>query len=340
MKIHSALQHNFDGLSSQKAFGTHILGKSGEHGHFKGKSALIKENNSKDINRPTESVNFSGSAVLNGTNEARDKETEKKSDFKKKVAIIAGTSAALIAGTTALVLNLKKAGGGNLAKGIALNQKFYNAAEFSEKNEAYVKNAIALGLAGILKPICVLAMPGADEKDKQFTATKNALSAFIGFGLSCAILGPVNRGVDKFMKNPQNYLPEGHKLVHEFQEAMNKPYAIDISKKPKYSLLDRLKDKLQGKEPPKFIDYYESFKITYKNALGLITAPLKAYLTIKAMPFILKVVFGEDRKKKKENQEQPMFMQVLNQPNMIAKGTNDENLKKTFAMFSVGGGAQ
>ena len=97
---------------------------------------------------------------------------------------------------------------------------------------------------------------------------------------------------------------------------------------------------MQGKEPPKFIDYYESFKITYKNALGLITAPLKAYLTIKAMPFILKVVFGEDRKKKKENQEQPMFMQVLNQPNMIAKGTNDENLKKTFAMFSVGGGAQ
>ena len=42
-------------------------------------------------------------------------------------------------------------------------------------------------------------------------------------------------------------------------------------------------------------------------------------------------------KKKKDNTEQPMFMQVLNQPNMIAKGANDENIKKTFAAFSVGG---
>ncbi len=338
MKIYSALQHNYDGLSSQrKALGAHTLDKGSEPGHFKRKSALINENNSKDINRPTESVSFGGSAVLNGTSEAQGKEAEKKSNFKKKVAIVAGTSAALIAGTTALVLNLKKAGGGNLAKGIALNQKFYNAASYSEKNEAFVKNAIALGLAGILKPICVLAMPGADEKDKQFTATKNMLSAFIGFGLTSAILGPINYGVERFMKNPQNYLPEGHKIIENFKNAMAKEYVVDISKKPKFTLVDRW---IKRKEPPQYCDYYDAFKVTYKNAPGLITAPLKAYLTIKSMPFILKVVFGEDRKKKKEAQEQPMFMQVLNQPNMIAKGLNDDNLKKTFAMFSVGGGAQ
>ena len=93
---------------------------------------------------------------------------------------------------------------------------------------------------------------------------------------------------------------------------------------------------IRRKPAPDFCDHYEAFKIMYKNALGLITAPLKAYLTIKAMPFILKVLFGKD-KKGKENQEQPLFMQVLNQPNMIAKGANDENIKKTFAMFSVGG---
>jgi len=333
MKIYSALQHNYDGLSSQKrVYDTHLLDKGSLDGHYKSAGAHKKENNSKDINRPTESVSFGGSAVSNGNT----KEAEKKKNFKKKIALIGGVSAALIAGVAVLVSNLRKAGGGNLAKGIALNQKFYNAAEFSEKNEAYVKNILALGLAGLLKPICVLAMPGADEKDKQFTATKNALSAFIGFALTSAILSPVSKGVDKFMKNPQNYLPQGHKLIQEFQEATNKPYVVAISKKPKFSLLDRLK----GKEPPEYINTYDSFKIVYKNALGLITAPLKAYLTIKAMPFILKLVFGEDKKKSKENKEQPLFMQVLNQPNMIAKGENDENLKKTFAMFSVQGGAQ
>ena len=335
MKIHSALQHNYDGLSSQKrVYDTHSLDKGSIKGHYKSAGAhILKENKSTDITRPTESVNFSGSAVLNGSAAETDKKAEKKKNLLKTIGLIAGTVAALAAGTTALVFKLKKAGGGNLAKGIALNQKFYNAAAFSEKNEAFVKNAIALGLAGILKPICVLAMPGADEKDKQFTATKNMLSAFIGFGLTSAILGPINYGVDRFMKNPAKYLPEGHKLIQEFQNAMAKPYTIDISKKPKYTLVDRW---IRRKPAPDFCDHYEAFKIMYKNALGLITAPLKAYLTIKAMPFILKVLFGKD-KKGKENQEQPLFMQVLNQPNMIAKGANDENIKKTFAMFSVGG---
>ena len=332
MKIQSALQHNYDGLSSQKrVYDTHSLDKGSLKGPCKSAGAHIqKENINTDITRPTESVNFSGSAVLN----EEDKKAEKKKTMLKTIGLIAGTTAALAAGTTALVLNLKKAGGGNLAKGIALNQKFYNAAAYSEKHEAFVKNAIALGLAGVIKPICVIAMPGADEKDKQFTATKNALSAFIGFGLTSAILGPVNYGVERFMKNPQRYLPEGHKIVKEFQNAINKDYVIDIAKKPKFSLIDRF---IRRKEPPEYCDYYDSFKIVYKNALGLITAPLKAYLTIKAMPFILKVVFGKDKKKKDDITQQPMFMQVLNQPNMVAKGANDENIKKTFSMFSVGG---
>lgn len=332
MKVHLSLQNNFSGLSSQnRVFGIHLLDESNVVKRSKSNDVYIKEDNSKNINRPTESVSFGGSAVLSES----EKEAEKKNTFKKKVALGIGVSAALIAGTTALVMHLKKAGGGNLAKGLALSQKLYDAAAFSEEHEAFVKNAIALGLAGILKPICVLAMPGADEKDKQFTATKNCLSAFIGFGLTSAILGPINYGVDRFMKNPEIYLPKGHKLIDIFQNAKNKPYTIDISKKPKFTLLDRLK----GKTPPQYSDYADAFKIVYKNGLGIITAPLKAYLTIKSMPFILKVVFGEDRKKKKEPQEQPMYMQVLNQPNMLPESENDKNIKKTFAMFSVGGAA-
>lgn len=331
MKIHSALQHNYDGLSSKKrVYDTRLLDKNNTQKHYKSTDAhILKENKNTDIARPTESVNFGGSAVLY----KNTKEAEKKKNFKKKVMLGAGAATTLVASTAALVLSLKKAGDGNLAKGIALSQRFYNAAAFSEEHEAFVKNAIALGLAGILKPICVLAMPGADEKDKQFTATKNMLSAFIGFGLTSAILSPVSYGVDRFMKNPSKYLPACHKITTEFQEALKKPYTIDISKKPKYTLVDRW---IRRKPAPDYCDYYNSFKIVYKNALGLITAPLKAYLTIKAMPFILKAVFGDSRKKK-DSTEQPMFMQVLNQPNMIAAGANDENIKKTFAMFSVGG---
>ena len=330
MKIYSALQQNYDGLSSKKrVFNTHSLDKGDVQERYKSTGAHIKkENISTDINRPTESISFSGSAVLNSD----DKKAEEKKNLKKTLALIGLVTAALAGGTAFLVSHLKKGGDGNLAKGIALNQNFYNAAGFSEKNEMLVKNILALGLAGMLKPICVLAMPGADEKDKQFTATKNALSAFIGFALSCAISNPINSGVEKFMKNPANYLPKDNWLVQEFEKHLAKSFSIDITKKPKFTLLDRLK----GKEPPEYSDTYEAFKIVYKNGLGLIVAPLKAFLTIKSMPFILKVLFRED-KKKKDNTEQPMFMQVLNQPNMIAKGANDENIKKTFAAFSVGG---
>ena len=73
--------------------------------------------------------------------------------------------------------------------------------------------------------MCVLAMPGAEEEDKQFTATKNALSAFIGYLLSYAVLDPISSGVNKFLDNPGKYIKDKNNwLLKTFEEDAKKTF--------------------------------------------------------------------------------------------------------------------
>ena len=78
MKIHSALQQNYDGLSSKKrVFNTHSLDKGDVQERYKSTGAHIKkENISTDINRPTESISFSGSAGLNTDESGQTEQVE------------------------------------------------------------------------------------------------------------------------------------------------------------------------------------------------------------------------------------------------------------------------
>lgn len=266
------------------------------HGHV-----YKKENKDINIQRPTESISFSGSAVSGGDK----KETSEKSLLKKALPFVFG-AVALTAGALLIAGGKKEAiakqagkANSNWAAKLASSEKFNAILDFAERNESKVAAVMSLGLAGILKPIVVLAMPGAKREDKEVTATKNALSAGIGYGLSCAILDPISSGVNKFIKNPEKYLPKNNKLVKEL--AKNKAEDFVILTKE------------EMKKLPYKSNTLNAFKSTYKKGLGLIVAPLKAALTIAIMPYVLKVLFGDKAKKHDENKI-PLYLEPLNNP--------------------------
>ena len=52
-------------------------------------------------------------------------------------------------------------------------EAFNKTVEFVYDNEVAYNAIYALLVAGVLKPMCVLNMPGSEDKDKQMVATKN-----------------------------------------------------------------------------------------------------------------------------------------------------------------------
>lgn len=78
---------------------------------------------------------------------------------------------------------------------VSMSQKFVKSkwinafTKFVNDNEAAYNAVFALVIAGILKPLVVVNMPGSEEKDKQLIATKNFLQAFIGAFMGYTIGG-------------------------------------------------------------------------------------------------------------------------------------------------------
>ena len=68
-------------------------------------------------------------------------------------------------------------------------------------NEAAFNAIYALIVAGILKPIAVMHMPGSEDKDKQIVATKNFIQAFLGSFLSFTIGGGFIKKAVDIVKN-------------------------------------------------------------------------------------------------------------------------------------------
>lgn len=324
MKVNLSNFNKFDGFSSQKrALGSGTSCKNDEQAHYKKGAHKFKEDNSIDLKRPAESVSFSGSV-------SSDKDKEKDSSTTKIALAVGAGIAAAAAGIYTLSKNSDK-----ITEKLAKSKTFHKMAYYSEDNEAKVKALLALGLAGILKPICVLAMPGAEEEDKQFTATKNALSAFIGYLLSCAIFNPISSGVNEFLSNTKEYLPENNWLVKTFEEESKKGFSITPSKEMK-----RLKaEAIKNKEKFYVTDMKPAFKTVYKNGLGVLVAPAKAALTIALMPFVLKVVFGNSkgRKKLQEQEQKPIPVEILHSSTLSAINTNTNNIDKIFDSFTKGG---
>ena len=145
-----------------------------------------------------------------------------------------------------------------------------------DKNEAFYEATVALVVAGLLKPICVLAMPGAEREDKEMAATKNAVSAGIGFLLSNLILSPCSNAVNRITKSFNTTNPTKYVKDKQYINALTEEALVGSAK----STLG------------------DSFKSSFKKFADIGVSPLKAGVTIALTPIVLNLLFKKDEKKK------------------------------------------
>ena len=237
-------------------------------------------------NRPAKSVNFSGSASF---------DTQKiiKSALKELVEE-GGKDFKGVKDAPQWAVNFIK------------SDKVNHALKLVKDNEALFENIITIFLAGLLKPICVPARPGAEEEDKQMAATKNFVAAVTGFVLSSLILTPISKSVKKVTKNMSKF-------------GINPEYAKLIDPKWEDIVVGKTKD---GKDimGGYLADAYSTF---YKKVADLGITPTKAKITITFMPYLLNALFGKRNKAKEEaaktNNSQPIGQIQLNEKEQIFK---------------------
>ncbi len=254
------------------------------------------ENKSIQINRPADQLGFSGS----------EHSYQKNISFKGNPKLAQEIATSVLTKTTAEAADklpkwAEKMGGSNW---------FDKVLKVVHKNEAGFDAFIALVVAGILKPVCVLAMPGAEREDKEMSATKNAVSAFIGFVLSNLILGPCSNAVNRITKsfdstNPTQYIKN--------QEYINAITSETIKEGAKSTLDD-------------------AFKTAYKRFPDLGVSPLKAGVTIALTPLVLNVLFKKDEKKKAKKMK-PMENPINQMAVMNAIRMDEVNKNKNKEEF-------
>ncbi len=110
-------------------------------------------------------------------------------------------------------------------------------------NEAAFNAVYSLLIAGILKPLFVLNMPGSEEKDKQIVATKNFLQAFIGFFLGYTIGGGlIKKSIDTVKNNLKLLTIDKSKNITSVSSESKK--ALEVAKDALIKDHSNLKDKI------------------------------------------------------------------------------------------------
>lgn len=265
-------------------------GKMKQNADYYDSHTTVNKTSVENNNRPAKSINFSGSVSFGNIDTS---------------AIVEKSLNKLINEGVREYKSIKAPG--RFAHKIIDSDFFNNALKLVKENEAKFENIITIFLAGLLKPICVLAMPGAEEEDKQMAATKNFVAAVTGFALSMVILTPVSKAVKEVTGNLPKYIkdPKYRKLIDpkEFGD----------------SLVATMKD---GKKLMAG-DLADSYSTFYKKVADLAITPTKAAITIAFMPHLLNLLFGKRKAEKaaaKKAQMQIKAQEItLNQNEQIYK---------------------
>ena len=270
MRVTREILNNKNNLSM---YGEHTKHRHRQTGLITQNYSSQNELNNNQI-RPAERASLSGSEHLNGNISF--------TGDPKMVTNIAKTA-------------LSKAGVGELpgwADKMGGAKWFSSVLNSVNKNETFYEAFVALVVAGMLKPICVVAMPGAKMEDKQMSATKNAASAIVGFGLSNLILSPCSNAVNKINKSINST------DAKEITKYIKDKHYIDQIKSEE--LLSGMKSTIG-----------DSFKTTFKKAPDMIVTPLKASIAIALTPYLLDFIFGKRKKEKAEKEK----LERQNKPN-------------------------
>lgn len=176
--------------------------------------------------------------------------------------------------------------------GYYLSQKvpknFYNSkfldyiARMAKDYPGLFEALTALGVTCTIRPITIMAMPGAKQEDKQYAAVKSVASGIVGYGLSLLAFKPLGDIVKKLGEGGYDHI-----LKHPF------PY--------KYGT-------------PQFNTF--SF-ITNYGAKFLLALPM-AIATFKLIPVMMDKLFPNRNKKPIDNYNAPIAAANLNDGQKLA----------------------
>lgn len=134
---------------------------------------------------------------------------------------------------------------------------------------AWMESILMFAIAVTIKPVTIMALPGAKEEDKKYAATKAFLGGAVDFAISSAFILPLTKIIksfgDKIEKDP--------KILTEKSEYLKKAHN------------------------------FKNFKKVIEYAPKFLLVPVRSGLTIALIPPTLKYMFPEEAKKLKEKKE-------------------------------------
>lgn len=232
----------------------------------------------------------------------------------------------------------------NVAKkgGIFASKWFNKFLTYTNDHNVATSALVALGLAGVMRPATILALPGKkDKEDKIYASGHSMASAILGFVASVIVTSPLDGAVKKIFGS-DGYLKD--KDGNIIKDKDGKPR---IFSKKLFELAEKekaLEAKANARDAAgKIIDkasraaykavkrHRAALETLVKNIPDFVIAIPRSILTIALIPPILKYVFGVEKKKKPEQTEAPKDTNNMNTPTKM-----DFIEKPTFKEFKGG----
>ena len=224
--------------------------------------------------------------------------------------------------------------GGSAGLNKGFTKAFNKTVEFVNDNEAAYNAIYSLIVAGMLKPLFVLNMPGSEEKDKQIVATKNFLQAFLGSFLSLTIGGGfIKKAIDVVKTNLKLFKVDDDNNLKVFSEESTKVLEVAkeaLIKEGKEPTIDEIKQKAKhlignfnknhkdafeqntaflklmksgAKNAKSGTSYQDAFEVFWKNSTGALTAIGKAKISSLLLPGVMAFLFAKKNAQKEAEQK-------------------------------------
>ena len=186
-----------------------------------------------------------------------------------------------------------------IKKGGLFTKNWFNKfLTYSYEHNVSTSALVALGLAGVLRPATIMALPGEkDKEDKIYASGHSMASAIIGFIASTIITSPLDISIKKVFGDPEKY---GSKKLTKFVKIKDKLQKRAEIRNSAGEILNKKSKQLYKN----LVKHQDAMQTLAKNIPDWIIAVPRSILTIALIPPILKYVFGVEKKKKPEPQKQ------------------------------------
>ena len=197
-----------------------------------------------------------------------------------------------------------------MKKGSVLTSNWFNKfLTYSNDHNVATSALVALGLAGVLRPATIMALPGKkDKEDKIYASGHSMASAILGFVASVIVTSPLDGAVKKIFGSDGYLKDKDGNIIKDSQgkpkifskklvELMEKEKSLEKAAKER-DAAGKIINKA-AKESYKAVKRHRAALETLsKNIPDWVIAVPRSILTIALIPPILKYVFGVEKKKK------------------------------------------